>query len=323
LRQGDLFLEPDPLGPVDSPNLYQAFGFDGLNVRDPFGECWLTGDDVPCSVYAREIGRTFFSPSPKASIARAKATGRFLKHEAIGAGKFVTNVAKLGRQVVRHPIRSAQAAGHAAVNVSEGFRALVDSVAMDPVEALKEAGASAQELAANADPDAVAEGVGGTLAGVVAFEAGGRAVSALRGTLAERLAAPGRGALGPAAAQSSIQSATADTPYYRYVREREAEAIRRTGRIPNVDATGKPKDVYITNRYYKTAGRAKTHLQLPRKPFYRVRIEPENVPNRTPFSRVRPEDHPEWGIGGGTEAITRDEVVVDPTALERLKGAGR
>ena len=32
-----LFLEPDPLGPVDSPNLYQAFGFDGLNVVDPWG----------------------------------------------------------------------------------------------------------------------------------------------------------------------------------------------------------------------------------------------------------------------------------------------
>ncbi len=32
-----LFLEPDPLGPVDSPNLYQAFGFDGLNVVDPYG----------------------------------------------------------------------------------------------------------------------------------------------------------------------------------------------------------------------------------------------------------------------------------------------
>jgi RHS repeat-associated protein len=32
-----LFLEPDPLGPVDSPNLYQAFGFDGLNVTDPSG----------------------------------------------------------------------------------------------------------------------------------------------------------------------------------------------------------------------------------------------------------------------------------------------
>ena len=38
-HQGDYFLEPDPLGPVDSPNLYQAFGFDGLNVVDPWGMC--------------------------------------------------------------------------------------------------------------------------------------------------------------------------------------------------------------------------------------------------------------------------------------------
>ena len=33
-----LFLQPDPLGPVDSPNLYQAFGFDGMNVVDPWGK---------------------------------------------------------------------------------------------------------------------------------------------------------------------------------------------------------------------------------------------------------------------------------------------
>ena len=31
------FIEPDPIGPVDSPNQYQAFGFDGLNVTDPSG----------------------------------------------------------------------------------------------------------------------------------------------------------------------------------------------------------------------------------------------------------------------------------------------
>jgi RHS repeat-associated protein len=35
------FLEPDPLGPVDSPNLYQAFSFDTLSVTDPWG---LAGD---------------------------------------------------------------------------------------------------------------------------------------------------------------------------------------------------------------------------------------------------------------------------------------
>ena len=45
LHQGDYFLEPDPLGPVDSPNLYQAFGFDGLNVTDPWGMCSGPGDE--------------------------------------------------------------------------------------------------------------------------------------------------------------------------------------------------------------------------------------------------------------------------------------
>jgi RHS repeat-associated protein len=35
------FLEPDPLGPVDSPNLYAAFSFDALSVTDPWG---LAGD---------------------------------------------------------------------------------------------------------------------------------------------------------------------------------------------------------------------------------------------------------------------------------------
>jgi len=34
---GIRFLEPDPLGPVDSPNLYQAFGYDSFSVTDPLG----------------------------------------------------------------------------------------------------------------------------------------------------------------------------------------------------------------------------------------------------------------------------------------------
>ena len=75
--------------------------------------------------------------------------------------------------------------------------------------------------------------------------------------------------------------------YYRYVGEGEAQAIRQSGKIPNVDITGNPKDVYLTNRLYKTAGRAKTHNQLPSKPTYRVEIKPENVPNRTPFTKSK------------------------------------
>lgn len=111
-----------------------------------------------------------------------------------------------------------------------------------------------------------------------------------------------------------------ETKFYRYVSEGEAQAIRRSGKIPNVDAAGNPKDVYITNRLYETAGRAKTHNQLPSKPSYRVEINPANVPSRTPFRRVNPGDNPQWGIGGGVEAKTKNAISVDPGTLTRLKG---
>jgi hypothetical protein len=68
---------------------------------------------------------------------------------------------------------------------------------------------------------------------------------------------------------------------------------------------------YMTDRFYKTAGRAKTHLQMPTKPAYRVEIDPAKVPNRTPIRRVAPTDNPQWGIGGGTESVTPDAIEVD------------
>jgi hypothetical protein len=77
--------------------------------------------------------------------------------------------------------------------------------------------------------------------------------------------------------------------FYRYVGEGEAAAIRRSGEIPNVDRLGNSKDVYFTDRLYQTAGRAKTYNQLPSKPAYRIEIDPANVSNRSPFTRVNQE----------------------------------
>jgi len=108
---------------------------------------------------------------------------------------------------------------------------------------------------------------------------------------------------------------------YRYVSEGEAEVIRRTGKIPNVDRSGNPKDVFLTPRRYQTAGRAKTHNQLPERPSYRVEVDPQEVPNRTPIRRVEPSDNPQWGRGGGLETTTPDEIRVDPDTLVKLKGA--
>jgi hypothetical protein len=56
---------------------------------------------------------------------------------------------------------------------------------------------------------------------------------------------------------------------------------------------------------------------------YRVEIEPDNVTNLTPFTRVNPLDNPKLGVGGGVEATTNEAIPVDPNTLTRLKGTGK
>jgi hypothetical protein len=107
---------------------------------------------------------------------------------------------------------------------------------------------------------------------------------------------------------------------YRYVSEAEAEVIRRTGIIPNVDSRGDVKTVYFTDHLYKTAGRAKSHLQLPVRPSYRVEIDPASIPGGFRLRRINPLENPHWGRGGGTEASTRALITVDPSTLTPLSG---
>ena len=103
--------------------------------------------------------------------------------------------------------------------------------------------------------------------------------------------------------------------------EGEATVVRRTGKIPNVDRAGRPKKVYLSSRRYDTAGRAKTHLQLPEKPAYRVKVDPKKVAGGSPLSKVEAGHNPHWAKGGGTEMVTDHEVPVDLGTLTRLKGA--
>lgn len=78
--------------------------------------------------------------------------------------------------------------------------------------------------------------------------------------------------------------------------------------------------VYYTNRKYVTAGRAKTHNQLPSKPKYRVEIDPANIPDHKAFTKINPEDNPQWGIGGGVESTTSNSIPVDISTITKLKG---
>jgi len=110
---------------------------------------------------------------------------------------------------------------------------------------------------------------------------------------------------------------TNNNKWFRYVNEAEAQDIKEKGMIT---LEKKSKGViYFTDRYYKTAGRAKTHLQLPTKPSYRVEIDPKNVIDPTPFKKVT--GNSQWGMGGGTEATTKYPIKVDPSKIQKLKGA--
>jgi len=106
LRQGGLFLEPDPLGPVDSPNLYQAFGFDGLNVRDPFGECkwndwecwgWVAKD------FAGKTGHDLWNLASLGTLERVEhqknlGTLGGVAESAFQGARSISNVASFGLQ---------------------------------------------------------------------------------------------------------------------------------------------------------------------------------------------------------------------------------
>ena len=116
-------------------------------------------------------------------------------------------------------------------------------------------------------------------------------------------------------------AANAEKSYYRYVGEGEAGTIKKTGEIPAVDRAGNAKEIYLTDRRYETAGRAKTHNQLPEKPTHRVEIDPKNVKDNTPFRKIDPTANPQWGKGGGVESTTRQPIKVDPIKIKELKGA--
>jgi YD repeat-containing protein len=107
--------------------------------------------------------------------------------------------------------------------------------------------------------------------------------------------------------------------YYRYVGDKEAKTIKKTGKIPNIDEKGNPKNIYITDRKYETAGKAKSHNQLPNKPTHRVEIDPKNVSDQTPFKRIDPSDNPQWGVGKGRESTTPNPIKVDPKKVTPLK----
>ncbi len=100
------FLTPDLLGPIDSPNLYQAFGLDPLNTTDPFGEC-LFGLGGTCAQWAEKIEGEF--ERGKEAV-RANVGGGVL---GVVADATVSTVLDVVETFVVDPLRVGEATGEA------------------------------------------------------------------------------------------------------------------------------------------------------------------------------------------------------------------
>ena len=59
--------------------------------------------------------------------------------------------------------------------------------------------------------------------------------------------------------------------------------------------------------------------QLPKKPVYKVEIDPENVKGKSYFGKVKSSHNRKWGKGGGTEATASNPIKVDPSKITKLK----
>jgi RHS repeat-associated protein len=127
------FLEPDPLGPVDSPNLYAAFGFDALSVTDPCGlidafnwdrdnrrqyERWLKGE-LPTSPEERAFEKALgfsllgFVVVPVMAFALPEATVVALVSGSVGVASSILEVSKLDMPLDKKVDEVTRAAGTA------------------------------------------------------------------------------------------------------------------------------------------------------------------------------------------------------------------
>ena len=120
---------------------------------------------------------------------------------------------------------------------------------------------------------------------------------------------------------TSTGSKNVKNKLFRYISKSEKKSIVKTGKISNTDVTGKKKRIFVTDREYKTAGRAKTYNQLAHKPSFVVEIDPNAVKHISPMKRINPKENRRYGVGGGNQATTRDPIKVNPKNIRLLKGA--
>jgi RHS repeat-associated protein len=128
------FLEPDPLGPVDSPNLYAAFSFDALSVTDPFGQCqWK---DLECwnwvaKDFVLTTGHDLWNVASLGTLTRVEQQRNLGTLAGVGesvfqAARSISNVASFGLQESIYETQMREGAGVASAlkGIGKGLVAL-------------------------------------------------------------------------------------------------------------------------------------------------------------------------------------------------------
>ncbi|HEX7708965.1 MAG TPA: Ig-like domain-containing protein [Thermoanaerobaculia bacterium] len=140
------FLTPDPMGYLDSSNLYSFGAGDPVNNSDPTGKC-LGLDSIDCTDYAFDAVMQF--ADPRNNVGNLKRSARFLGFELKGVALAVPRAVKGIYDVATHLPETV-----------EGAKQLASAIADDPGSVLRKAG----NAIINADPDKMAELLGETLA---------------------------------------------------------------------------------------------------------------------------------------------------------------
>ncbi len=106
---------------------------------------------------------------------------------------------------------------------------------------------------------------------------------------------------------------TAEKPLYRYMSQKEADAVQNTGKLRG----GNPGDTYWTDSRFKSASKAQDRLSLPNKPEVRMEFEIKNNPSiQNNGTKVKPNY---GGRGGGKEYMSQNPVEVEVINVQPIR----
>ena len=250
--------------------------------------------------------------------------GRFLTQDTYRGNPWSPWTQNLYAYAGNNPASYTDPTGHVAWAVIGAVAGAISGAVSAAYETYRQAGAVdwGEVFSRGAEWAFVGSGVG-ELAAVAALSVGSALTTAgvKTGAAVSAAGAAGVGIKAVSTAGSATEaneSGTETVRAYRYVNEAELNLIRKTGKIPNTRATGRPKDVFVSPNRYDTVVEAENALRIGRRnplgptdpPTYRVEFDMDSA-------IYRYGGNVEGGCG--IELITEDPIPVDLRSIFQLK----